>query len=119
MTWALSRPARATTGAYYEVAASPKGDLLLSYPGPGPVSPNDATPGALGFLSMLINTFAFRGRWRVVVRQAFDTRGASPTSGILWRTEVRKSEVERLMTDLVARIEAGTFNPEQAIDGVV
>ena len=119
MSWALSQPARSTTGAYYEVAASPRGDALLWYPGTGPPNTNNATPGVLGSVSFFVNKIAFKGRWRVVVRQFAATRDVSPTSGVLWRKDVRKREVDPLMRDLVAKIEAGTFSPEQAINGIV
>lgn len=111
MGWALSRPARSASGTYYEVAASPRGDVLLYYPGTGPLAGGNATPGVLGIVSFLVNKVAFKGRWRVVVRQFAETRDISPTTGILWRKDVRKREVEPLMQDLVARIEAGTFDP--------
>src|SRR3954451_3829415 len=106
MGYALSRPARSSTGVYYEVAASPRGDLLLWYSGAGPASLNNATPGVLGLLSLLVNRIVFKGRWRVVVRQAAEGRDISPTTGILWRKDVRKREVEPLMQALTARIEA-------------
>src|SRR5437764_13834211 len=108
MGYALSRPARSSTGVYYEVAASPRGDLLLWYPGAGPANLNNATPGVLGLLSLLVNKIAFQGRWRIVVRQALERRAIGPTTGVLWRKDVRKRELEPLMQELVARIEAGT-----------
>jgi hypothetical protein len=38
----------------------------------------------------------------------------------LWRQDgVRKRDLDRVMGDLVARIEQGSFNPETAADGVV
>jgi hypothetical protein len=77
------------------------------------------TPGVLGIASLIVNKIAFKGRWRVVVRQAAETREVNPTTGVLWRKDVRKREVEPLMQELVTRIEAGRFYPEQAADGVV
>jgi len=119
VSWALSRPARSSRGAYYEVASSPRGDIQLWYPGYAPRSPGNITPGILGLLSLIVNKVAFRGRWRVVVRQATDGQGVNPTHGVLWHKDVRKREVEPLMQELVSRIEAGSFAPECAIDGVV
>lgn len=118
MGYALARQARSSTGAYYEVAASPRGDLLLWYPGAGPANLNNATPGVLGLLSLLVNKIAFQGRWRVVVRQASEPR-YQPHDGSPVAQGRPKRELVPLMQDLVARIEAGTFQPEQAVNGVV
>jgi hypothetical protein len=120
MSWALSRPARSPSGVYYEVDASPRGDLLLWSSETGPSTWASGNEGALGILSFLINKIGYKGRWRVVVRRAPESRSASPTSGLLWRQDgVRKRDLDQVMGDLVARIEQGSFHPETAADGVV
>jgi len=119
MGWALSRPARSSRGPYYEVASSPRGDIQLWYSGNAPFSPGNITPGLLGLLSLVVNKLVFGGQWRVVVRQSPDGPEINPTRGVLWHKDVRKREVEPLMEELVSRIEAGSFAPAQAADGVV
>jgi hypothetical protein len=44
VSYALSRPARSPTGAYYEVAASPRGDLLLWFSETGPGTGSKVLP---------------------------------------------------------------------------
>ena len=105
---------------YYEVDASPRGDLLLWSSETGPSTWLSGNEGALGILSFLINKIGYKGRWRVVVRRAPESRAASPTGGVLWQQNgVRRRDFDRVMDDLAARIEQGSFHPETAADGVV
>ena len=87
MSYALSRPAKSPTGAYYEVAASPRGDLLVWFSETGPASWGSADLGIFGIVSFIVNKLVFKGRWRVVVRFAPESRSASPSSGVLWRQD--------------------------------
>ena len=119
MSYAITRPARSPAGVYYEVAASPRGDLLLWLSETGPGTWFSGTVGVLGLASLAINKTVFRGRWRTVVRQALESRSATPSAGVLWQQDVRKRDLEGLLGDLVRRIEAGSFVPETATDDVV
>ena len=118
MSWALTRPARSPAGVYYEVAASPRGDLLLWLSETGPATWFSGNVGALGIVSLLVNKLFYRGRWQVVVRQSPASRATGPGLGVLWRTRnVRKRAVEDLMAELTQRIEAGSFRPDDEGDG--
>jgi hypothetical protein len=119
VSYALSRPARSPTGAYYEVAASPRGDLLLWFSETGPSTWTSGDVGVLGILSLIVNKTIFKSRWRVIVRYAPESRSSSPTSGTLWHQDVRKRQLDAAMRDLARRIESGAFVPETATEGVV
>ena len=119
MSYALSRPAKSPTGAYYEVAASPRGDLLVWFSETGPASWGSGDIGILGIFSFIINKVVFKGRWRIVVGFAPESRSASPSSGILWRQDgVEKKDVESAMGAIVSRIERGDLAPETALPGL-
>jgi len=109
MSYAQSQPARAPNGAYYEVCASPRGDLLLYQSETGPASWLTANIGVLGILGFLVNKIAFGGKWRLVVRQGEWRRSGNPKSGILATRDVRKREVDATVKALVAAIEDGSL----------
>ena len=109
VSYALSRPARSPSGNYYEVCASPRGDLLVYFSETGPQTWFSTWLGSMGILSFLINRMRYAGRWQVVVRPA-QSRADIPTSGILWRDiQVQKREVDQVMQHVVNEIEAGHF----------
>ena len=113
MSWALTQPARSPDGLYYEVAASPRGDLLLWLSETGPGTFFSGNVGALGIFSLLLNKIFYRGRWQVVVRHSPESRATGPGLGILWRRrDVRKRDVRDVMADLAKQIEAGSFRPD-------
>lgn len=117
MSYVDSRPARSPDGAYYEVAASPRGDLLLYFSETGPQTWLSANVGVLGFLTFVVNRLVFRGRWQVVVRRAPASRSVGPGSGVLLRREVAGKAVEAELARLVAAIESGQLQPEAQPDG--
>lgn len=111
MSYAMSRPAMSPAGVYYEVAASPRGDLLLYESETGPGTWLSGNVGAMGILSFFLNLLVYKRRWRVVVRQSSGDRSESPTSGVLLRREVPKKAVDSTMQELAAAIESGSLNP--------
>jgi hypothetical protein len=109
MSYARSQPARSPDGAYYEVAASPRGDLLLYQSETGIGSWFSASVGLLGLAGYLVNLVVFRRRWRVVVRTTMTSRAASPTSGVVFRRDVAKKSVDEMMLEFVTAIESGSI----------
>jgi hypothetical protein len=85
--------------------------------GPGTWTSGDV--GVLGILSLIVNKTVFKGRWRIIVRPAPDSRSSVPTSGSLWHRDVKKRQLDQAMDDLARRIESGAFVPETAAEDVV
>ena len=98
-------------GLYYEVAASPRGDLLLFESETGPTTWLSTNVGSLGILSFLLNLLVYKRRWRVVVRHTSGGRSESPKAGILLSRDVPKKAVEATMLDWAEAIESGRLDP--------
>lgn len=104
----------APNGRYYEVAASPRGDLLIWQSETGPASWFTTMIGTLGILSFFVNLLVFKRQWRVVVRESGGHRSESPTSYVLLQRDVPKKQAEATMDELAGAIERGELDPDQA-----
>jgi hypothetical protein len=106
VSYAITQPARAATGEYYDVCASPRGDLLVWFAESGPQSWESMNLGVFGILSFFINLVVFRRKWRVIIRTATGGRFASPTSGVIYRQTVSKLDAQDTVTETARTIEA-------------
>jgi hypothetical protein len=102
----------APSGLYYEVAASPRGDLLIWQSETGPASWLTAVIGVLGIVSFFVNLLFYKRQWRVVVRESGGHRSESPTSYILLHRDVPKKQADTTMNELAVAIETGSLDPE-------
>lgn len=114
MSYALSRPAKAPTGEYYEVAASPRGDLLIWQSETGIASWVTGWIGVLGIISFFVNLFIYKRQWRVVVRETGGHRSENPTAYVLLHRDVPKKQAEATMEALAVAIERGELDPQTA-----
>ena len=105
MSYVIARPARAPTGEYYDVCASPRGDLLIWFAESGPQTWQSLNVGGLGIISFVINLLVFRRRWKIIVRVANGDRFQSPTSGVLFSRIVSGAEAYPAVDDIVKTIE--------------
>lgn len=104
----------APTGLYYEVAASPRGDLLIWQSEMGPASWITAIIGVLGIVSFFVNLIVYKRQWRVVVRETGGHRSENPTAYVLMHRDVPKKQAEATMEELAVAIERGSLDPEAA-----
>jgi hypothetical protein len=111
VAYAISRPARAPEGTYYEVAASPRGDLLKYQSETGPQTWFSLLPGFLGFATFLVNRVVFHNMWRVIVRPAPESRLVGPGDGVMLQRDVKQRLVDNTVDDLVRDIESGQLDP--------
>jgi hypothetical protein len=107
VSYAVSHLVRAPSGIYYEIAASPRGDLLLFQAEDGIGSWLSTNTGTLGILSFLLNLIIYRRSWRIVVKRAPLSQRESPTRGILMRRDVKRSLVDHTIETLTKGIETG------------
>jgi hypothetical protein len=112
VSYALSRPAMAPTGRYYEVAASPRGDLLIWQSETGIASWVTAWIGVFGIVSFFVNLVVYKREWRVVVREFHASRSSDPASNVLLSRDVPKNRAEATMEQLASQIEKGELDPE-------
>jgi hypothetical protein len=104
----------APSGLYYEVAASPRGDLLIWQSETGVASWVTAWIGVLGIVSYFVNLIVYKRQWRVVVRESGGHRSENPTAYVLFHRDVPKKQAESTMEELARAIETGTLDPEAA-----
>lgn len=104
----------APTGRYYEVAASPRGDLLIWQSETGIASWVTAWIGVLGIVSFFVNLIVYKRQWRVVVRDSHARRSGNPASNVLLSRDVPKKRAEATMEQLASQIESGELDPETA-----
>ena len=102
----------APSGLYYEVAASPRGDLLIWQSETGPASWVTAIIGVLGIVSFFVNLLIYKRPWRVVVRETGGHRSENPTAYILLHRDVPKKQAAATMQELAIAIETGSLDPE-------